>query len=88
MPREIHWTDSEEIGIQLQEKFPDIDPLTVRFTDLHKYVTELEGFADDPAKSNESRLEAIQMAWHEEFPKRMIPQSADILFPVPGQDRR
>jgi FeS assembly protein IscX len=67
MPREIHWTDSEEIGIQLQEKFPDVDPLTVRFTDLHKYVTELEGFADDPAKSNESRLEAIQMAWHEEF---------------------
>jgi FeS assembly protein IscX len=67
MPREIHWTDAEEIGIQLQEKFPDIDPLTVRFTDLHRYVTELEGFADDPAKSNESRLEAIQMAWHEEF---------------------
>jgi FeS assembly protein IscX len=67
MPREIMWTDSEEIGIQLQEKFPDIDPLTVRFTDLLKYVTELEGFADDPAKSNESRLEAIQMAWHEEF---------------------
>jgi FeS assembly protein IscX len=67
MPREIHWTDVEEIGIQLQEKFPDIDPLTVRFTDLLKYVTELEGFADDASKSNESRLEAIQMAWHEEF---------------------
>ena len=49
MPREIHWTDAEEIGIQLQEKFPDLDPLTVRFTDLHRYVTELEGFADDPA---------------------------------------
>ena len=67
MPREIMWTDVEEIGIQLQEKFPDIDPLTVRFTDLLKYVTELDGFADDAAKSNESRLEAIQMAWHEEF---------------------
>jgi len=67
MPREIHWTDAEEIGIQLQEKFPDLDPLKVRFTDLHRYVTELEGFADDPAKSNESRLEAIQMAWHEEW---------------------
>jgi FeS assembly protein IscX len=67
MPREIHWTDAEEIGIQLEEKFPGLDPLTVRFTDLHRYVTELEGFADDPAKSNESRLEAIQMAWHEEF---------------------
>jgi FeS assembly protein IscX len=67
MPREFHWTDAEEIGIQLQEKFPDTDPLTVRFTDLHRYVIELEGFADDPAKSNESRLEAIQMAWHEEY---------------------
>jgi FeS assembly protein IscX len=67
MPRDILWTDAEEIGIQLQEKFTDLDPLTVRFTELHRYVTELEGFNDDPAKSNESRLEAIQMAWHEEF---------------------
>lgn len=67
MPREILWTDAEEIGIQLLEKFPDLDPLSVRFTDLLRYVTELDGFADDPAKSNESRLEAIQMAWHEEF---------------------
>lgn len=67
MPREILWTNSEEIGIQLQEKFPEVDPLTVRFTELHRYVTELEGFADDPAKSNEPRLEAIQMAWLEEY---------------------
>jgi FeS assembly protein IscX len=67
MPREIMWTDAEEIGILLQEKFPAVDPLTVRFTDLHRYVTELEGFADDPAKSNEARLEAIQMAWREEY---------------------
>ena len=67
MPREILWTDAEEIGSQLQEKVPEVDPLTVRFTDLHRHVTELEGFADDPTKSNESRLEAIQMAWHEEF---------------------
>jgi FeS assembly protein IscX len=67
MPREILWTDAEEIGIQLQEKFPDVDPLQVRFTDLHRYVTELPGFADDPAKSNEPKLEAIQMAWYEEF---------------------
>jgi FeS assembly protein IscX len=67
MPREIMWTDAEEIGIQLQEKFPDLDPFTVRFTDLHKFVTELEGFADDPTKSNEPKLEAIQMAWHEEY---------------------
>jgi FeS assembly protein IscX len=67
MPREIDWTDSEEIGILLQEKFPDLDPYTVRFTDLHKYVTELPGFIGDPAKSNEGILEAIQTAWHEEY---------------------
>ena len=67
MPRKILWTDAEEIGIQLLEKFPALDPLTVRFTDLHRYVTELEGFADVAANSNESRLEAIQMAWHEEW---------------------
>ena len=67
MAREITWNDAEEIGIQLQEKFPDLDPYTVRFTDLHKYVTGLEGFSDDPTKSNESKLEAIQLAWHEEY---------------------
>lgn len=67
MPREIGWTDSEEIGIQLQEKFPEIDPYTVRFTDLHKYVTELPGFIGDPTKSTEGILEAIQKAWHEEY---------------------
>ena len=67
MPREIYWSDAEEIGIGLAEKFPSLDPLTVRFTDLHRYVTELAGFADDPKMSNESRLEAIQMVWYEEY---------------------
>jgi FeS assembly protein IscX len=67
MPAEIMWNNAEEIGIQLQEKYPDLDPLTVRFTDLHRYVTELPDFSDDPAKSNESKLEAIQMAWYEEY---------------------
>ncbi len=67
MPREILWTDAEEIGIQLQEKFPEVEPYSVRFTDLHRYVTELAGFTDDPAKSTEGRLEAIQTAWHEEW---------------------
>ncbi len=67
MPKEIMWADSEEIGIQLQEKYPQLDPLKVRFTELHKYVTELEGFADDATKSNEGKLEAIQMAWYEEY---------------------
>ncbi len=60
------WDDAEDIGIALAEKFPDLDPLTVRFTDLHRYVTELPGFSDDPKKSSEGKLEAIQMAWHEE----------------------
>jgi FeS assembly protein IscX len=67
MAAQLTWTDAEELGIQLQEKFPDLDPLTVRFTDLHRYVTELPTFSDDPAKSSESRLEAIQMAWYEEW---------------------
>ena len=67
MPQEIMWSDAEEIGIQLQEKHTDMDPLKVRFTELHTYVTGLDGFADNPSKSNESRLEAIQMAWYEEW---------------------
>jgi len=67
MLKELGWGDSEEIGIRLQEKFPDLDPLSVRFTDLHRHVTTLDGFADDPAASNESKLEAIQMAWYEEY---------------------
>jgi FeS assembly protein IscX len=63
----LKWTDAEEIGIRLYEKFPDQDPLAVRFTDLHNRVCELEGFADDATGSNEARLEAIQMAWLEEY---------------------
>ncbi len=67
MPREINWNDVEEIGIQLQEKYPEIEPFSTRFTDLHAYVTSLPGFVGDPLKSNESILEAIQMAWNEEY---------------------
>ena len=62
----VTWVDSEDIGIALFEKFPSIDPLTVRFTDLREKVLQLEGFDDDPNASNEPRLEAIQMAWYEE----------------------
>ena len=62
MPK-LKWTDSDEIGYQLNERFPDMDPLKVRFTDLHKLVTELPEVADDPASSSEPNLEAIQMAW-------------------------
>jgi FeS assembly protein IscX len=67
MPRPLTWDDAEDLGIELSEKHPDLDPLTVRFTDLHRYVTELPDFKDDPQKSTEGKLEAIQMAWHEEF---------------------
>ena len=70
MPLELTWDSAEDIGILLLEKHPDLDPLTVRFTDLHRYVTELPEFKDDPKKSNEGKLEAIQMAWHEEFQDR------------------
>jgi FeS assembly protein IscX len=62
----LTWRDSEDIGIQLADRFPDLDPLAVRFTDLHRMVTELPGFEDDPKASNEGILEAIQMAWLEE----------------------
>ena len=67
MPQSLDWDAAEDIGILLAEKFPDTDPLTVRFTDLHKYVVGLEGFSGDPKASNEGKLEAIQMAWHEEY---------------------
>ncbi len=67
MAGELAWDNTENIALALLEKFPDTDPLTVRFTDLHKWVTELEDFSDDPKASNEGKLEAIQMAWHEEF---------------------
>ena len=67
MPKNLTWEDAEDIGILLAEKHADVDPLAVRFTDLHRYVTELPEFRDDPQNSNETKLEAIQMAWHEEF---------------------
>ena len=67
MPREIDWKDTLEIGIQLQEHHPDVEPYSVRFTDLHKWITELPGFIGDATKSNESLLEAIQVAWNEEY---------------------
>lgn len=66
MPRKLTWTDTEDIGIALAERFSDVDPLTVRFTDLHTMVRELDDFDDDPTASNEKKLEAIQMAWYDE----------------------
>jgi FeS assembly protein IscX len=66
MPK-LDWSTLDDIGLALYEKFPDLDPTTIRFTDLHKWITELEDFDDDPLKSNEAKLERIQMAWLEEF---------------------
>ena len=62
----MKWTDSREIAIALAERFPDTDPKTIRFTDLHRWVLELPGFDDDPEHSGEKILEAIQMAWIDE----------------------
>ena len=63
----MKWIDSEDIGLALFEQFPSLDPLTVRFTDLRERVMGLNGFDDDPKASNEPKLEAIQMAWYEEW---------------------
>jgi FeS assembly protein IscX len=62
----MNWTDTRDIAIALAEKFPDVDPEKVRFTDLRQWVIGLEGFGDDPNRSGEKILEAIQMAWIDE----------------------
>ena len=63
----LKWHDAEDIAIRLVEEHPDTDPLTVRFTDMHAWIVALPDFKDDPKKSNEKILEAIQLAWHEEY---------------------
>jgi FeS assembly protein IscX len=63
----LTWDDIENTALSLYEQHPDTDPLTVRFTDMHKWITELPDFRDDPNKSTEGKLEAIQMAWYEEW---------------------
>ena len=60
------WTDILPLALALAEKYPEIDPQYIRFTDLHRWVCELEGFQGDPKRSNERILEALQMAWMEE----------------------
>lgn len=62
----LKWTDTIDIAIELFESHPDVDPKTIRFTDLHQWVCELDSFDDDPQRSGEKILEAIQMAWIEE----------------------
>ncbi|PYR59720.1 MAG: Fe-S assembly protein IscX [Acidobacteria bacterium] len=63
----MKWTDAEDIAIALADKFPGLDPLTVRFTDMRDKILALDEFDDDPKTSNEPKLEAIQMAWYEEW---------------------
>ena len=70
MPNDLTWDNAEDIALELADKFPEQNPLEIRFTDLHRYVTELQNFTGDPKASNESKLEAIQMAWNEEYQDR------------------
>jgi FeS assembly protein IscX len=63
----LSWSNLDDIALELYEKFPDVDPTHIRFTDLHKWITELEDFDDDPLKSNEAKLERIQSIWLEEY---------------------
>ncbi|MBU0782740.1 MAG: Fe-S cluster assembly protein IscX [Gammaproteobacteria bacterium] len=62
----MKWTDTLDIALELIDAHPDVDPQYIRFTDLHKWVCALPGFEDDPEKSSEKILEAIQMTWIEE----------------------
>lgn len=62
----MKWSDTIDIAIALEERFPDKDNLNLRFTDLHQWICSLDDFEDDPNKSNEKILEAIQMAWIDE----------------------
>ena len=66
MPK-LGWDQAEDIGLALYEAHPDVDPANIRYTDLHKWITELPDFGDDPKASTEGKLEAIQMAWLEEW---------------------
>ncbi len=69
---QLTWHDADGIAIELYEKFPEVDPLDVRFTDLHRWICELPGFEDNPNKSTEGILEAIQMAWWDEWKEAQV----------------
>ena len=66
MPK-LDWNNIDDIALSLHEKFPDLDPTHIRFTDLHKWIMDLDDFAGEPSASTEGKLEAIQMAWLEEY---------------------
>lgn len=67
MKRALTWDDTEEIALALAARYPQQNPLGMRFTDLHRSIMGLEGFAGQAAESTEGKLEAIQMAWYEEW---------------------
>jgi len=62
----MKWTDVRDIAMALAEAHPDVDPKTIRYTDFHRWICQLPGFSDEPNRSNEKILEAIQMAWIDE----------------------
>lgn len=62
----LKWSDASDIAMALSERHPDIDPRYIRYTDLHRWVLAIEDFDDEPERSGEKLLEAIQMAWIEE----------------------
>ncbi|SJZ54828.1 FeS assembly protein IscX [Enhydrobacter aerosaccus] len=66
MAGKLRWTDVRDIAIELEERHPEVDNVNLRFTDLHRWVVELPAFGDDPSRSNEKILEAIQAAWIDE----------------------
>ena len=63
----MKWQDSQEIAWALYDSYPDVDPKTVRFTDMHAWICDLEEFDDQPEKSNEKIMEAILLYWLDEF---------------------
>ena len=63
----LTWDRTDDIALALSEKFPELDPTHIRYTDMHKWITELDDFKDDPTASTEGKLEAIQMDWLEEY---------------------
>ncbi len=63
----LTWDQTDSNALALNEKFPELDPTHIRYTDLHKWIVELPDFGDDPQASTEGKLEAIQMAWLDEY---------------------
>ena len=67
MANQLTWDNPDDIGILLSQTYPELNPLEVGLSDLQRYIMELPEFGGDSKQLNQSKLEAIQMAWHEEF---------------------